>query len=349
MNARNKLEMPMTNASTTKELQISIIIKALNEEKYIAQSIESALKAIEGLPGEVILADSLSTDKTIEIAKNYPVKIVQLTKPEDKCCGIGAQLGYQYATGKYVYILDGDMELETDFISAAIEIMESRPELGGIAGIVTEYGGGNYEFEARKKQSELWAESGEKEWLDMGGLYRREAVESVGYLTNKFLHAYEEQELGMRLVSKGWKIERQNLPSVKHYGHTVDTASLMLKRWKSKYIDGSGELLRNSIGEPYFNTVVKSNSRLIFMSFVFGGFILSFFAIPFTAVPFAGFLALLFSLYLALVIRKKDFTQALTSFVLWPVRTAGFVRGLLRSPGSPESHIESRVVSSSEH
>ncbi len=337
----------MEHESKTDALEISIIIKALNEEKYIANSIESSLKAIEDLQGEVILADSLSTDRTVEIAKNYPIEIVQLVNPDDRCCGIGAQLGYQYAKGKYVYILDGDMELEQDFILEAIKIMDSRPELGGIAGIVSEYGGGNYEFEARKKISQLWAEAGEKEWLDMGGLYRREAIESVGYLTNKNLHACEEQELGIRLMSKGWKIERIDLPSVRHYGHTDSTATLMFRRWKSKYIDGPGELMRHSVGKPYFGIVAKSNIKLIFMSLLFIGYILSILMIPWTLWPFILISVLFISFYIVLVIRKKDFREAFISFVLWPIRTAGFMRGVLRRSGSPKKRIESNIVSGS--
>ena len=48
--------------------RVSVIIKALNEQKRIAVSIESALTAISAVGGEVILADSCSTDRTVEIA-----------------------------------------------------------------------------------------------------------------------------------------------------------------------------------------------------------------------------------------------------------------------------------------
>ena len=46
--------------------RVSIIIKALNEEKLIAETIESALRAVSRVGGEVILADSCSTDRTVE-------------------------------------------------------------------------------------------------------------------------------------------------------------------------------------------------------------------------------------------------------------------------------------------
>ena len=47
-------------------MKVSVIIKALNEERNIIRAIESALIAIDKVGGEVILADSLSTDHTVE-------------------------------------------------------------------------------------------------------------------------------------------------------------------------------------------------------------------------------------------------------------------------------------------
>lgn len=59
-------------------MSVSIIIKTLNEEKRIAEAVESALKALPGGKVEVIVADSGSTDRTIEIAQSYPIKISTL-------------------------------------------------------------------------------------------------------------------------------------------------------------------------------------------------------------------------------------------------------------------------------
>jgi len=55
---------------------VSVIIKAYNEQQHIAGAIESALTALRGIDGEVILADSASTDRTIAIAQSYPIRIV---------------------------------------------------------------------------------------------------------------------------------------------------------------------------------------------------------------------------------------------------------------------------------
>ena len=122
-------------------LTVSIIIKALNEERHIAAAIESALAAIKGIRGEVILADSASTDRTIEIARRYPIKIVQMTRIEDRCCGAGAQLGFQYSKGRYIWLVDGDMQMQPGFLASAIQFLESHPDIAGVGGMA------NYENE----------------------------------------------------------------------------------------------------------------------------------------------------------------------------------------------------------
>ena len=90
---------------------LSIVIKAFNEEKKIARAIESALTAADELAPlrvEVVLADSLSSDNTVAVASRYTVNIVQLCHAQDRGCGAGVQLGYEWARGEWVYLMDGD-------------------------------------------------------------------------------------------------------------------------------------------------------------------------------------------------------------------------------------------------
>src|ERR1044072_6687850 len=115
-----------------RSLTVSIVIKALNEERYIAATIETALAATKGMHGEIILADSASTDRTIEIARRYPIKIVQMPRPEDRSCGAGAQLGFQHSSGRYIWLVDGDMELRSHFLAAAIQFLDSHLDVVGV-------------------------------------------------------------------------------------------------------------------------------------------------------------------------------------------------------------------------
>jgi hypothetical protein len=73
-------------------------------KNHINAALNSALTALESVGGEVILADSGSTDRTVEIARGYPVEVLQLKHPAERRCGIGPQLGYQRAMGEFVYM-----------------------------------------------------------------------------------------------------------------------------------------------------------------------------------------------------------------------------------------------------
>ncbi len=50
---------------------VSIVVKTLNEEQTIAQTLSRIDAATRGLAVEVIVADSLSTDRTVEIALQH--------------------------------------------------------------------------------------------------------------------------------------------------------------------------------------------------------------------------------------------------------------------------------------
>ncbi|MBN4668623.1 glycosyltransferase, partial [Pandoraea nosoerga] len=83
-------------------MAVSVILKALNEEARIGPAIESVLAALEGIGGEVIVADGGSRDATLAVAARYPVRIVQLEPAIAPSCGIGPQLGFQYSREPFI-------------------------------------------------------------------------------------------------------------------------------------------------------------------------------------------------------------------------------------------------------
>jgi len=133
----------------TRPCRVSVIIKALNEEDNIAGAIESCLAALQDVGGEVILADSASTDRTVEVARRYPVRIAQLAQASDRCCGAGPQLGWQHSNGEYVYIIDGDMKMVPGFLEQALAFLAQHPEIAGVAGRVVELNNESLEYRER--------------------------------------------------------------------------------------------------------------------------------------------------------------------------------------------------------
>ncbi|WP_139826352.1 glycosyltransferase family 2 protein [Derxia lacustris] len=333
-------------------VRVSVIIKALNEEKGIARAIESALKAVAPLGGEVILADSLSTDRTVEIASRYPIRIVQLESPADRSCGVGAQLGYQYARGEFVYILDGDMVMKPDFLVKAVAAMADRPEVAGVGGLVVECNTESLEFLARKKRAPKNMSPGEVDRLDMGGLYRRSALERVGYMTNRHLHSYEELELGVRLRARGYRLMRIDVEAVDHYGHSTPAFQLLLRRWRTNYICGLGELVRSSLGQPHLPLILRELRELWLYIGVIGWWatlatVLALgVALPdeAAAICAAAFIALLAAPLLAMTVRKRSIHEAAYSVVSWSFNAAGLVKGFFTRPRPAADAIPASVI-----
>jgi len=88
-------------------MKISVTIITLNEEKYLPR----ALQSIESLANEIILVDSGSTDKTLEIAKKYGAKIFKR-----KFDNYANQKNFasSKATGEWILSLDADEKVSSE-------------------------------------------------------------------------------------------------------------------------------------------------------------------------------------------------------------------------------------------
>jgi len=83
-------------------MSLSIVIRAFNEEKHIGRLLYGISQQSYPNP-EVILVDSGSTDETLSIASQYPVKIVHIT-PENFTFGRSLNTGISAASGDLVVI-----------------------------------------------------------------------------------------------------------------------------------------------------------------------------------------------------------------------------------------------------
>ena len=322
---------------------VSIIIKALNEERHIGAALRSALDAAGLVDGEVILADSGSTDSTVEIARALPVTVLQLSNPAERRCGIGPQLGYQVASGAFVYVLDGDMELDRNFLPAALAALAAAPRLAGVAGVVEEESDASYQFRGRKRRARE-GRAQDCEWLDMGGLYRVAALREVGYLSNRNLHAFEEMELGLRLVAAGWSLQRLARRSVVHHGRREGNWSLLAGRWRSRYLDGAGELLRAARGMPFFGRVVRSQAHLFVATVLWLGVIAGAALWPVSHWPLLACLMALLSLIAIRTVRTRNLADAVFGQVVWQVTALAMIRGYFTPQKNPRSDIDFRVL-----
>ena len=109
---------------------LSIIIPTLNEEKIIKKML-SSLKELKSFEYEIIVSDGLSTDKTIEIVKEYADKVIIHDGKTRQTIGEGRNAGAKVAQGEYLVFLDSDVFIPdiNTFFSKVISRFEKNKKL----------------------------------------------------------------------------------------------------------------------------------------------------------------------------------------------------------------------------
>lgn len=111
-------------------MNISFIIPAYNEEKYIAECLKSIIKY--GPPdAEIIVVDNNSTDATAQTAMQFPSVILL---EEKKGTNSARQCGLSAATGDMVAFIDADCRLSPGWLEMARTEFAKNPRLSALSG-----------------------------------------------------------------------------------------------------------------------------------------------------------------------------------------------------------------------
>jgi glycosyltransferase involved in cell wall biosynthesis len=103
----------------------SIIITTYNYEKYIKESIESALNQDFSGEYEIIVVDDCSIDGTSIILDGYD-SIIRINNKKNLSLEMSANKGIRKANGKYIVRLDADDYLEFNFLSEMFKHIENE-------------------------------------------------------------------------------------------------------------------------------------------------------------------------------------------------------------------------------
>ncbi len=100
-------------------VSISVVIITFNEERNLARCLES----VKGIADEIVIVDSISTDKTAEIARRYGARVI-----DQPFMGYGEQKNFatQQATHDWILSLDADEEL-TPLLKNSLIAMKNGP------------------------------------------------------------------------------------------------------------------------------------------------------------------------------------------------------------------------------
>src|SRR5262245_53620916 len=103
---------------------LSVVIITQNEEANIARTLASVSSLLKGAPGEIIVVDSGSTDRTVEIAQSYGAKVFS-----EPWRGYAAQKNsvIEKASSDWVLSLDADEEVSAELANEIADTLRYPP------------------------------------------------------------------------------------------------------------------------------------------------------------------------------------------------------------------------------
>ncbi len=107
---------------------ISIVIPTLNEEKAIGTTLRQIKENLTGIPYEIIVADSVSEDRTREIASHYAT-VVETER--GKTIAWNRNRGADHTKGDFIVYVDADVTVPdpSRFFAIALDDFARDPKL----------------------------------------------------------------------------------------------------------------------------------------------------------------------------------------------------------------------------
>jgi hypothetical protein len=116
---------------------ISVIIPALNEERYLPRCLESLSRQSRREQFEIIVVDGGSTDRTVEAAKEFANKVIVEPSP----VGAARNIGAKHAEGEILAFIDADTMACERWIEEIARMFESSLNAVGVTGPTLPYEG----------------------------------------------------------------------------------------------------------------------------------------------------------------------------------------------------------------
>lgn len=124
---------------------ISIIIPVYNCEKYLSETLTSAINQT-WQNKEIIVVDDGSTDSSLQIAKSFASPAVQIITQQKKGASAARNNGLKFAKGQYIQFLDADDILALNKIETQVWLLSTKPGYVSLCSTIHFLDGNNYQL-----------------------------------------------------------------------------------------------------------------------------------------------------------------------------------------------------------
>jgi len=189
---------------------ISVIVCAKNNEKTIEKALKAIFSSPCPLPREVIVIDGCSKDRTVEICKRFPVKIVS---DEGRGLAYARDLGWRISSGEFIAYCDADKEIEHMWFIKMLKAL-SKSNVAGVTDVplvkcksALDYMRCGYAWAFYYAHKVLERLLGNVMKIRTGNsMWKRKCLEEVGGFCPKFKGFGEDMDISVRLVRKGYSL-----------------------------------------------------------------------------------------------------------------------------------------------
>lgn len=280
---------------------ISAIVLTKNSEATIQDCLESVS---QNNPEEIIVVDGYSTDRTLDVVRQYTDKIYF---EEEKGLTYARQLGAEMATEEYIFYVDSDVILPPDTLETMLSELRVKGYGAMTARTLAGGGPGYLAWAVSRYKNVINPERpGEKKaTIPMKAtIFPRELV--LKYKFDLSMQLWDDASISYRLIENGYKLAVSS--AYVHHRHPTDKmgrsayrggfaiAESFLKYWKSPTLLIRYTLLRG-LGSPIHGlawSIAKGDLRLVpYFVYVFLG-------------QSVGFISRLLSVFLPSLRRPKS-------------------------------------------
>lgn len=177
---------------------VTVVVIGRNE----ARNLPRCFASIQKLTRRIVFVDSNSSDRSVEIAREYGIPVIVVLDSNFYSASLGRMVGARKCETPLIQFLDGDMELDPDWIPTAARFMNENLKAGVVHGFKREY----------KNEKDLTAytiKADEKNWrsdyLQGAYLIKRDVYQKSGGLDPRF-PGEEERDLYVRIHDLGHEV-----------------------------------------------------------------------------------------------------------------------------------------------
>jgi N-acetylglucosaminyl-diphospho-decaprenol L-rhamnosyltransferase len=214
-------------------LDLSVVIVNWNVRDLLRRCVESVRSAQRSIGVEIIVVDNASTDGSVEMLRSGFPETVLITNPVNRGFPAANNQGIAAAQGRYVLLLNPDTEVLAGSLETLVEHMDTHHDVG-LVGPQLLYADGQVQSSRRRYPTlatlffeSTWLESlaprsllrrfyvldqpdaavSDVDWVTGAAmLARREVIQQVGGMDERFFMYSEELDWCRRIKAAGWRV-----------------------------------------------------------------------------------------------------------------------------------------------